>query len=85
VGTFRPAALLLAAALASGGPVMSQSAPLALTHVNVIDGTSASIQRNMTVTISDGRISAIEPSPRARVPQSARVIDASGKYLIPGL
>jgi imidazolonepropionase-like amidohydrolase len=85
VGTFRPAALLLAAALASGGPVMSQSAPLALAHVNVIDGTSASIQRNMTVTISDGRISAIEPSPRARVPQSARVIDASGKYLIPGL
>jgi hypothetical protein len=85
VTTFKSAALLLAAALASGAPFVSQSAPLALTHVNVIDGISGSIQRNMTVTISDGRISAVESSGRARVPQSARVIDASGKYLIPGL
>ena len=82
---FKSASVLLIAMVAAGGPIASQSTPLVLTHVNVIDGTGAPIGRDMTVTISDGRIAAIEPSGRARVPQAAQVIDASGKYLIPGL
>lgn len=58
---------------------------LALTHVTVIDMTGARPKPDMTVVVTGNRITAIGKTGRARVPQGARVIDASGKFLIPGL
>jgi len=57
--------------------------PLVLSHVNVVDVTTGSLQRDFNVTIRDGRIAAVEPAGRAAAP--ARVVDATGKFLIPGL
>ncbi len=59
--------------------------PLAFTHVTVIDATGASAKPDMTVVISGGRITAIGSSTRERIPKDAQVIEAAGKYLIPGL
>ena len=58
---------------------------LALTHVTVIDMTGASPKPDMTVLITGRQITAIARSRRMRVPRGAKVINAAGKFLIPGL
>jgi imidazolonepropionase-like amidohydrolase len=74
--------LLSAPALAhAGGPPGS----LALTHATVIDGTGAPAKPDMALVITGDRISALGPTTSVRVPPGARVIDATGKFVIPGL
>lgn len=58
--------------------------PLLITHVNIIDVTGNPIQSNMTVTIRGDRIVEIAPNGKSDA-KGARVFDATGKYLIPGL
>jgi len=65
-----------------------QSAPspiLVFTHVTVIDGTGAPARPAMTVVMMEGRISAIGTTGEVPVPPEAQVVDASGKFMIPGL
>ena len=64
---------------------ISQSRPLVLTHVTGIDVTSGRAKSGMTVMIEGGHITALGRGGRIKVPQGAQVIDATGKYLIPGL
>jgi imidazolonepropionase-like amidohydrolase len=59
--------------------------PLAITHVNVIDATGSPARADMTVLVADGRIAAISKSGRVKVPTDAEVLNATGKFLIPGL
>ena len=59
--------------------------PLALTHVTVIDGTGTKPRRDQTVVIAGDRIAAIGGSGRLRLPADAQTLDASGRFLIPGL
>ena len=56
-----------------------------LRHVNIIDVKGSSVQSNMTVIIKGNRIISVEKSSKASIPQNALIIEASGKYLIPGL
>jgi predicted amidohydrolase len=63
----------------------SSSGALALTRVAVIDATGAPARPKMTVVIAGARIAAIGEDGKTPIPKGARVIDASGKYLIPGL
>ena len=58
---------------------------LALTHVTVIDMTGAPPKRDLTVIITGNRITAIGSSKQIRIPPRAEVINAAGKFLIPGL
>ena len=58
---------------------------LAITHIGVIDCTGAAIKPDSTVVISGGRITAIGLSENVKIPADARVVDAKGKFLIPGL
>lgn len=57
----------------------------ALTHVRVIDGTGAPAADDQTVVITGRRITAVGPSSRTQPPAGARIIDATGKTIIPGL
>ncbi len=52
-------------------------------HATVIDATGAPPKTNFTVVVRDGRIASV--APRTETEPGARVIDATGKYLIPGL
>jgi imidazolonepropionase-like amidohydrolase len=83
----RALALALAAALATARESRAQSPAqsLALTHVTVIDMTGGPPQADMTVVTSDGRIRSVGPGSNAHVPAGARVVDATGKFVIPGL
>jgi imidazolonepropionase-like amidohydrolase len=58
---------------------------LAITHVTLIDATGSSPQPDMTVFLVDERIAAIGPSNSVFVPRKTKTLDASGKFLIPGL
>ncbi len=58
---------------------------LAFTHVNVIDVTGGPTQTDVTVVIASQRIVAVGKSADVPVPRDARVVAATGKYLIPGL
>jgi imidazolonepropionase-like amidohydrolase len=60
---------------------------LAIEHVTVLPMTATGAQEvhDTTVLIRDGRIASIAPSPRASIPEGARRINGSGKWLMPGL
>src|SRR6202050_789173 len=76
------AALTVAAAfIASAAPEKS----LAFTHVNLIDATGTPAQPDMTVILVGPRIVRIGKRTPAHIPANAQVVDARGKFLIPGL
>jgi imidazolonepropionase-like amidohydrolase len=58
---------------------------LAITHVTVIDATGSPAQPDMTVVIAKHRIAAIGSSPSTPIPADAEILDATGRFLIPGL
>jgi imidazolonepropionase-like amidohydrolase len=51
----------------------------------VISATGAPAQPDMTVVLAGARIAAIGTSKSVSIPKRARVVDAKGKFLIPGL
>jgi imidazolonepropionase-like amidohydrolase len=78
--------LLTTAFLVIGAAVESLGAQaLVFTHVTVIDVTGGPSQTDMTVVITGNRIRTVSKSGAGPAPTGARVIDATGKYLIPGL
>jgi imidazolonepropionase-like amidohydrolase len=58
---------------------------LVLTHVSIIDATGSPVQKDATVVITGDRITQIARTGQNYPPKGAQVIDASGKFLIPGL
>ena len=78
-----PALLLCILLLAA--PAMAQSpAALAIVGSTLIDGTSPPIP-DAVIVIEAGRISRLGPRATTQVPPGATVIDARGKFVIPGL
>src|SRR3954453_23601011 len=65
--------------------ILVDSPTIALTHGRVIDGTGAAAKADQTVIIADGKIQSVADSASARVPDGAKVIDLTGKSVIPGL
>lgn len=57
--------------------------PVVFRNVTLIDMTGEQPKPNMTVVISGDRI--VEIGKSVKIPKNAQVIDASGKFLIPGL
>ena len=56
-----------------------------ITHVTVIDTETGKEEPDRTVVISGDRISEVGDSKGVKVPPAAKVLDGTGKYLIPGL
>ena len=73
--------LLLPAAVSPNKNI--QPRHLVFTHVTVVDVTGAPAKTGVTVLISGRHIVSLGTS--VRVPQDAEVVDATGKFLIPGL
>ena len=63
----------------------SEASTLAFTHVTVIDMTGTPPKPDMTVVVTGDRITDLGPSGKVRIPRGAQIIDATGKFLIPGL
>lgn len=76
-------ALTLAVSLWLG--CVQQPDLVVIRDVTVIDGTGAAPRSNMSVVVEGRRIAAIGKADSVRYSPSAKVIDGTGKYLIPGL
>jgi len=70
-------------------PKVPVSVPLVLAGGTVVDvtdwGSSARDQQDSIVIVRDGRITDVGSRGAIAIPKGARVIDCTGKYLIPGL
>jgi predicted amidohydrolase YtcJ len=58
---------------------------IAFTHVTVIDTVSGRERRNITVVVHGDKLAEVSPTGSVKLPAQMRKVDASGKYLIPGL
>lgn len=66
-------------------PVAVSPPLLIITHVNVIDVLTGDTRRDLTLVVSGNRIVSIHPTDGIPSASGAKIIDAGGKYLIPGL
>ena len=97
----RVAALVLSVAVLPSGALSAQQASdlspavrayvsvdapvVALTHVQVIDGTGGPVAADQTVVIANGRIQAVGSAATVHVPAGAEVHDLTGHTVIPGM
>ncbi|MFC1636820.1 hypothetical protein ACFL5Z_18500, partial [Planctomycetota bacterium] len=63
----------------------NQQKTLVFTNATVIDTTGAPAKTDMTVVVKGDRIEALGKTGKLIVPQNRQVVDATGKFLIPGL
>jgi imidazolonepropionase-like amidohydrolase len=79
------AAILLAACVSAPlneGPVI---AIVGGTVIHPDREPASAVEKNETILIAGDRIRAIGPAALVRIPEGARIIDAKGKWVIPGL
>jgi imidazolonepropionase-like amidohydrolase len=77
----RTIALFLAALLGWVTPLAAQN--LVIRGGTLIDGTGKAPQRGVTILIRSGKIEAVGPD--VKVPSGVKVVEADGKFIIPGL
>jgi len=58
---------------------------IAITHARVIDGTGAPARSDQTIILRDGKIQTVGAAASTAVPSDAKVVDAAGRSVIPGL
>jgi imidazolonepropionase-like amidohydrolase len=77
-------ALLLLIFIALSAPC-SAAQVTALAHVTLIDGSGAAPRGDVTVVMENGRISDILPAASFTPPAGAEIIDATGRFIVPGI
>lgn len=71
--------------LSAGGAAQQPATPvIVLRHANIVDGARGAIATNAALVIRDGQIAQIESEP-FNPPAGATVVDAGGRYVLPGL
>ncbi len=76
--------LLFPSFLEAQSPSIPSTKPLILTHVTVIDVTGSPAKPDINVVIRNHRIIAMSRT-SVLSPEDAEIVDATGKFLIPGL
>ena len=78
--------LTLFACLAIAGMApLVHSDTVAYQGATLVDGTGAPAVRNSVLVVRDGRFAAAGAGDAVKAPPGARVVDASGKWIVPGL
>jgi imidazolonepropionase-like amidohydrolase len=77
--------LLHAQTDSSSKPYLKPNSPIYITRVNVVNVITQKVDADQTVVIDNGRITAVAPAKKFKTPTGAFIIDASGKYLMPGM
>jgi len=57
---------------------------IAFVGATLIDGTGASPAKNTVVVIEGNKIKTVGPKGKVQIPEKAKVIDVSGKFILPG-
>jgi hypothetical protein len=63
----------------------SRAETLAIVGGTLIDGTGAAPVADAAVVIRNGRIAAAGPRSKVKIPKHANLVDAKGKFILPGL
>src|SRR5947208_12552092 len=58
---------------------------IVITHATLINPGTSSVQANRTIVITGDHITSVSDTAKCQSPKIARLIDATGQYLIPGL
>jgi imidazolonepropionase-like amidohydrolase len=66
-------------------PVVQRTSTIALTNATVVDVRTGEQRSPVTLVIAGNRIAAVGPVSTVPIPATSRVVDATGKFLIPGL
>ena len=80
-----PRRALLGLALAAGCQAAPRTADLAIEHATVIDVRDGSLAADRTILIAGGRITAVAPSSGVRIADGVPTVDATDRFVIPGL
>ena len=56
-----------------------------ISNVTIVDVVNKKLIPGQTVVMTNDMISAIQPSAKIKIPENGKVIDGSGKYLMPGM
>jgi imidazolonepropionase-like amidohydrolase len=67
------------------GPILSAQDTTAIVGATLIDGTGREPVPDSAIVIEGTRITAVGPRSQVMIPAGARVVDATGKYVTPGL
>lgn len=76
---------LLAAYILCSASLFSQDNFTVLTGATVIDGTGGAPIENAVIVVRNGRIISLGTDDNSNVPGDAEIIDAGGKWIIPGM
>lgn len=82
-----PTRVWMVVVLVLGGGIIGQSQPpavLAIVGATMIDGNGGTPVRDAIVLIRGARIAAAGPRASIDIPADARVVDAPGRYIVPG-
>jgi adenine deaminase len=79
----RTAAGIALAAFFSGLTI-AHADNLAFTHATIINPANASIIRDGVLVIAGDRITAVDPPNDTKIPDGARTMDCTGKFILPG-
>jgi imidazolonepropionase-like amidohydrolase len=66
-------------------PGFARAQSTAIVNATVIDGTGAAAKPNTAILIQGKKIAAVGPREKLNISSDAKIIDASGKYVMPGL
>ena len=82
-----PVIASLALFVSAGPTICAQAAPVtrAFTGFTLIDGTGRDPVPNATLLVRSGRIVAVGPASRVRIPDGAERVPLDGKFVMPGL
>ena len=84
-----PAALLASSQASQAPPAPQAPVPLVLAGGTLVDvsdwGRSAKDLQDAVVIVQNGRITDVGPRAALPVPKGARIIDCTGRFIIPGL
>jgi imidazolonepropionase-like amidohydrolase len=82
--TAATATVLVAGGCAAHADALA-AADLVIVNVNVVDVVAGMTLPGRTVTVRDGRIAGVHEARDAATPTAGRLLDGSGRYLVPGL
>ena len=78
-------AMLICAPTSRAQSMEGAGVSLVFTHVTIVDVASGALEKEMYVIVTGDRIEQVGTKHHVKIPKDGKIIDATGKFMIPGL
>jgi len=78
-------AMLICAPTSRAQSMEGAGVSLVFTHVTIVDVASGAFEKDMYVIVTGDRIEQVGTKHHVKIPKDGKIIDATGKFMIPGL